>query len=314
MEEKTSPEKNRELNNAPKKKKNVILIVLIIVLAVLAIVLGVLLKLETGKTGDLRNELNKSNSEKLEITNELNELYLEYEELKTNNDSINAQLELDQERIQELLDELKRVKYSNSVKIAEFKDQVTSLKKSHTRLQSTIDSLNVVNRQLTRENLLVKDENLRYQGEIEEMTEKQEVLEKKVQLASTLDALNIDVTGYKENGNETRRYNKVKKLETCFNLSENNVAEPGTRTIYIRIARPDDYILISDTANLFEYEGKKIAYTSKKEAEYEGKEKRVCIDYQVKEPQIEGKYIVEIFCEGQKIGTAVHFMKKWTLF
>ena len=74
------------------------------------------------------------------------------------------------------------------------------------------------------------------------------------EIASILNAKNIVVIALRnDKGRETVRYDKTIRLRTCFTLRENPILEPGPKTIYLRISRPDDVIL-SAGVNYFDFE------------------------------------------------------------
>ena len=115
--------------------------------------------------------LNKSNEEnkqmlelaemdKREMENEYADFARQYNEMKTqvNNDSLMAQLEHEQQRTQELLEELRRTKNNDAAEITRLKKELATMRQVLKSFVAEIDSLNRLNTQLMGEN-----ENLRQQ-------------------------------------------------------------------------------------------------------------------------------------------------------
>ncbi|MDR1683410.1 MAG: hypothetical protein LBS25_08525, partial [Candidatus Symbiothrix sp.] len=92
------------------------------------------------------------------------------------------------------------------------------------------------------------------------------------------------------------------KIEICFTINKNITAEAGEKTIYIRIQKPDDDVLIKNSNNVFTYENKKIPYSEKRTIEYTGEETQMSIYWQIEEFLQAGAYRVDIFADGNRIG------------
>ena len=61
--------------------------------------------------------------------------------------------------------------------------------------------------------------------------------------------------------------------------------------------------MLNTDGKTFEFEGKELIYSAKKEIEYNGEDTPVCIYYKVTEPLETGSYSIAIFAEGNLIGT-----------
>ncbi|MGM9674447.1 MAG: hypothetical protein ACI3X9_03150, partial [Bacteroidaceae bacterium] len=92
--------------------------------------------------------------DKREMQNEYEQFAMQYNEMKTQikNDSLVAQLEKEQQRTEELLEELKRVKSSDAAEIMRLKKELATLRKVLKSFVQQIDSLNRENQMLAREN------------------------------------------------------------------------------------------------------------------------------------------------------------------
>ena len=92
--------------------------------------------------------------DKKEMENEYQQFANQYSEMKTqiSNDSIVAQLSAEQERTQQLLAELRRVKTTDAAEIARLKRELATVRKVLRSYVLEIDSLNRLNQNLTAEN------------------------------------------------------------------------------------------------------------------------------------------------------------------
>ena len=100
--------------------------------------------------------------DKKEMENEYQQFARQYSEMKTqiNNDSIVAQLTAEQERTQQLLEELRRTKSNDAREISRLKKELATVRAVLRSYVLEIDSLNRLNQDL-------KDENNRMRGQYE---------------------------------------------------------------------------------------------------------------------------------------------------
>ena len=290
-------------------KKNNIKAIVIIVLA-LAIVFLIIDKFnQKSKTEIIIEDLENTNTEKVKISTELQELVVQYDDLKTNNDTLNAQLAKEQEKIKEVLKKLKYVSASNSTKVKEYKKELGTLRKIMRNYIVQIDSLYTQNKELITENKKVKNQYENAVIENEDLSYERDSLAGTVAIASTLKAMNMRAIGLNIRDKETDRISKLDKIKVCFTLDENNIADTGDKWVFIRIAKPDKYVITESDYNLFDFEGKQIAYTSKRLVKYTGKRVDMCIYWKKNEELKSGLYYVDIFTGSKKIGTLAFNLK-----
>lgn len=173
-----------------------------------------------------------------------------------------------------------------------------------------IDSLYQVNRELREENERIRESYLaERQKNIGLMQEKRE-LATKVSEAAVLKAYNIRSTGLRYRGareEETDRARRTDAVRICFTIGENPLITPGTKEIYLRIARPDKVILIYDTTDQYSflYKGNRLQYSIKQTINYDGKAQDLCVTWKKRnldEETMAGKYFVSVFSEDHLIG------------
>jgi len=283
------------------KKKIIYTLVGIAILAVL------------GAMAYLIYSLNKSNEEnkqmlelaemdKREMENEYESFARQYNEMKTqiNNDSLMAQLEKEQQRTQELLEELRRTKSNDAAEIARLKKELATMRQVLKSFVAEIDSLNRLNTQLSNENEDLRQQQVVQQQQISNLSSEKETLTDKVEIASQLDATAVRISALNKRQKAAKKIADVKTFQVSFNIARNVTASAGARTIYVRIVKPT-----GDAVNgggTFPYENRNLEYSMRKDIEYTGEETPVTVYWNVTEMLVAGQYRVQIFADGKNIG------------
>lgn len=288
--------------------KNKSLIIVIVVLAVIIAGVSYFAFRQTQKNKEM-TELFAI--EKQEMENEYSNFATQYDELQIqiNNDSLREKLESEKLKTQRLLEELRQVKTSDAAEIMRLKKELKTVRAVLRTYVIQIDSLNRLNAALKQENEEVKNKYSAATAQITNLSQEKETLNQKVSLAAQLDATNITVQTLNKRGRSTSRVKKVEKIAISFTIVKNITAETGNKTIYVRIAKPDNSILTKSNTDRFKYEDKEIGYSIKKYIEYTGEEQTVNVYWNVEEFLSAGTYHVYIFADGNMIGQGSFSMK-----
>lgn len=286
-------------------KKNIIVIAL-------GVVLLVFITLFILQRRDHITIVAELNNEKDSIRVELQELVVNYDSLKTDNDNLNNSLLITQTEIKNLLVEVDQVKKTSYTEIMKYRDQVTTLRNIMKDLYTQIDSLNERNKILYAENQEVKLMYSEEKSRSEQLEKEKKTLEQTVKRAQMLEALDLRGTGLNPRDKETMKVARTQKLMISFTLSKNLTAKRGAKNIYIRIMRPDQLLLINSDKDTFKFEDLNIPYTAMREVNYEGMELPINIywDNTGKEPLLPGTYTVDVFADGYNIGTQTFVMRQ----
>ena len=249
--------------------------------------------------------------EKEEMENEYTTFATQYDELQVqiNNDSLRQKLESEKLKTQRLLEELRQVKTSNAAEIMRLKKELKTVRAVLRSYVMQIDSLNRINEALTTENKEVKKKYSEATRQINTLAQEKKNLNEKVSLAAQLDATNIIVEPKNKRGKVINKVKNVKKIAVSFTIVKNITAKTGERTLYIRIAKPDNEVLSKNTSDTFPYENRQLAYSIKKYIEYTGEEQDVTVYWDVEEYLPAGTYNVYIFADGTMIGQQSFSMK-----
>ena len=242
--------------------------------------------------------------EKEEMENEYTTFATQYDELQVqiNNDSLRLQLETEKLKTQRLLEELRQVKTSNAAEIMRLKKELKTVRAVLRSYVVQIDSLNRINEALTTENKEVKKKYTEATRQINTLAEEKKNLNKKVTLAAQLDATNISIEAKNKRGKVVDKVKNIKKFAISFTLVKNITAKTGERTLYVRIAKPDNEVLCKNESDTFPYENRQLTYSIKKYIEYTGEEQTVTVYWDVEEYLPAGTYNVYIFADGTMIG------------
>ena len=280
----------------------------------LILILGAFIYFQFSKISEAENQLVELTQvmefEKQQSIEEYEKLAMEYEEfyIETSNDSLLKLFDEEKQKVQQLLQELKTVKATNARRIKELQKELGTVRGVLKSYIYKVDSLNTVNDNLKKENVKVKKQIQEANEVARLLEEKTNELDAKINLASILEADEISIKTLNKKGKITRSLKKITNIEICFQVLRNITAERGYKTIYIRIADANGEVL-TVSGNTFEFEGKELVYSAKKEIEYNGENTPVCMYYKIIDPLQTGSYSIAIFADGNLIGTTGFVLK-----
>ncbi|HZK64325.1 MAG TPA: hypothetical protein VFC34_09275 [Puia sp.] len=188
-------------------------------------------------------------------------------------------------------------------------------------LQKQVADLTTTNTQLTADKTQLSADKEKLTSDLQTTTTAKEDLEKKVDIASTLNASNIAVTPVhdRKNGKEkvTTTAKRVDKLIISFDVN-NRIAQNGQTDVYVCITGPDGKPISVPALGSGTFasrdEGDKI-FTAKVPVDIEaGKTKSVQFAWKQNSEFQKGNYKIEIYHNGFKIGEGVRELKKGGLF
>jgi hypothetical protein len=244
--------------------------------------------------------------EKDSLATELRHMVYAYDTLKTNNDSLNAGLEKEKNKIIQLLS----INASNVQLIKKYKSEIKTMRDIMKSYIVQIDSLNSRNKILVAENSEIKQQMTKVRSSNTELSKVKEELSSKVEIASVIQAKDITAVSLNKKRKETTRINLLDKLRICFTLRENPLAKPGPKEVYMRVIRPDSLVITNSADNLFEYKGNKIIYSANREVDYMNQDIEMCIFLDNTGDFIIGNYSVELYLDDNIIGRTTFMLSK----
>ena len=274
-------EQHQQIKDSNPKNSNLWLYIVLAVLALGIIGLSIWLISIKGEMKDMQAE---KEVEKWRLERELDSIVIEHVKIKDAYGEVSDSLAGMDSIFLSQADEIKT--------LLNYKWDYYKVRKKLTRLQEVaqgyvikMDSIVVVNQVLTEENLVMKEEIKIGKRIVRDLEREKGDLEVIVDGASVLQLYNLRaVTAHvKGSGKETPsdKIKRVKRVNTCFTVSENSIIEPGKRTIYLRIAQPDKEILIKGRGEkyTFEHNGEALQYSASKEINYQNEAFDLCLQY-----------------------------------
>lgn len=258
--------------------------------------------------------------DKQEMEGEYRQFADQYSEMKTriNNDSIIAQLTREQERTEQLLQELKKTKTTDAAEITRLKKELASVRAVLRSYVLEIDSLNRLNQALQDENSQMRTELEESNQQNQALTNDNASLSQKVAIAAQLNAVNIDIMMIVKAALSSKTKERTKhphkiggstnEMKVRFVLSRNVTASNGMRKIYVRILTPTGSVL--NVSGQCPFEDKEVAYTAVKAIEYTGEETPMELFVAKKETLIPGDYRVQVIADGHEIGARTIELEK----
>ena len=249
--------------------------------------------------------------DKQDLEDEYEAISLQYEGFKfsVQNDSLLYKLQNEQTKVLRLQEELRMTQASDKAEIKRLSDELATLRKILRSYIHQIDSLNTLNQELRAENAQITNQYNRTSRTLQQVSQEREKLSEKVSLAAQLVATNINAKAVNDRGREQSRLSRSTQFVVSFTVTRNITAEPGERTIYIRIMTPDGNVLSKSSDNRFTYENSDIIYSMRRVVEYGGEEIPVTMYWDIEEFLMPGTYKADIFADGHHIGSSSFAME-----
>ncbi len=273
--------------------------IIIAVLAVVIVGMVVFLIMNNSKSEGEKQTLV---AEKQVIQNQLEDLQYTYAALKTDNDTLSVQLQEEQERIEVLLEKIKKTEISNRSQLKKYEDELGTLRAIMRSYVTQIDSLNNLNQQLMTENRQIREESQQTQRRADELAQKTTALSGQVEKGAVLKARDVIAVGLNGKGKENARAKNVEKIRVCFTLIENSLTEKGPRNVYLRVKGPDGIVLASSEDNLFAFGDSQLVYSAVREVDYQGDDIEMCIFADTPSTQ-KGTYELTLYSGGALVGS-----------
>ena len=286
--------------------------IIVIVLAVVIAALAVLFLTQRSQMNELVEQMA---IEKEELQEEYEDLAIQfdgYQRMDIHNDSLQDLLSREQQRVQDLLEELRQTKASNARRIAELKKELATVRMVMQDYVRQVDSLNATNKRLTVENQKVRAENQQVRTRNEELTQANTVLTETVSRASMLEVTSCTPVTLNKNDKKTRMSSHIRKLQFDYVLAKNITCTPGWKELYARVMDPQGNLLGESEDKLFSFENQEIAYTLVQQLEYTGEAYNgTCYCPLGENEGIQsGFYTIDFFCDGNLIGSFPFQIKK----
>jgi hypothetical protein len=271
-----------------------------------------------------QQQIAKVSDEKGELQKNFDATLVRLDSITGNNNELQSKLSSRTGEISKLKVEIRTILNKRNATAAELqraKDLIGELNTKLSNLEEEVAKLTQENQTLNTEKTVLTHEKEQLTTDLQTTSTAKQELEKKVDVASTLNASNIAITPINErkNGKEkvTSTAKRVDKLLISFDV-DNRIAQSGQTDVFVCITSPDGKAvsvpaLGSGTFTTRE-EGDKV-YTAKLPVDIEaGKRKPVQFPWKQNSDFQRGAYKIEIYHNGFKIGEGTKELKKGGLF
>lgn len=290
------------------QKNNTALKILTGILAVALIALGIYTVKFYNEEKENKEILQR---EKTVIEDELNDLIIKYDEAIATNEVMDQNLVEARQRISVLLDSVKDAE-ANLVLISRYRREIGALRSEKDRLFRVVDSLSNQNRLLATtidSTNMVLEERSRLSDSLQQRNQN---LSTKVDRAAQLKVTSLRGEGVivRNSGRlvENDRTRRIDQIRTCFTITENSLAEPGEKNMYVQVYNPENELVGDQIA--VQHDGGVMVYSASSRIFYENEELDVCILSNTdKDMLVAGDYKVYVYAGPQLIGTSTFSLR-----
>ena len=305
MDEFGTKKKGFSLGETDKERRNNLIIL------ILSVLLIALISVFVSQHNENKKILAALNMEKASIQSELSTMMTNYDSIHTNNESLQSELSGAQTKVKDLLDEVEQVKKVSYDQIAQYRLEVTTMRNIMKNYIIQVDSLNRRNEMLMAENVQVKENFAQSESKNQQLEKEKQHLQEKIKEAELLEATELTAVGINARGKDAESARRAEQIKVSFVLSKNLTAPRGNKVIYVRIQKPNQVLLQQSPNDLFQFEDLKIPFSASREVTYEGNALPVNIFWDNKGQEfLPGEYTVDVFADGNNIGTAKFLMKR----
>jgi hypothetical protein len=277
--------------------------------AVAAILLGVLIYVLVQKN-TMKQDISGLTIDKTTLTQQMTQLQNDYANLSSTNDTINTQLQVEREKVAQLIQKVNSTKSTDQAKLMKYERELGTLRSIMRGYIRQIDSLNTLNVSLKKETAAAKQEAQESNTKYNDLKTTTDELGKQVEKGSVVKGRGLTIVGLNGNGKETNRSSRVQKLKSCLNLVENSIAKTGPMTVYIRVKGPDGILMTNGGQQVFTAGGEQMIYSASREVDYEGAEIEVCIYFDPAGAKFtKGVYTIDAYTNRGLLGTAQIYLK-----
>jgi len=271
-----------------------------------------------------QTQIAKVTDEKGQLQKNFDDALVRLDSLTGSNNKMQGTLNERQTEIGKLKNQIRGILKKEKLTEAEKKkadDLIKELNDKISNLEQEVARLTTENQQLTADKTQLTQEKEKLTTDLQTTTTAKQDLEKKVDIASTLNASNISITPIhdKKNGKEkvTTSAKRVDKLVIAFDVN-NRIAQTGQTDVYVCITGPDGKPISVPALGSGTFtsrdEGDKV-YTAKVPVDIEaGKTKSVQFAWKQNTDFQKGDYKIEIYHNGFKIGEGTRTLKKGGIF
>jgi myosin heavy subunit len=315
-----------DVNGTPRNKdhKNLIIWLLAFGLVATIVYLVVIQNNSSQAIEQTHTQIAKLNDGKIQIQKSFDESLVRLDSMSGLSNGMRVKLRGQTEQIAQKKAEIRRIlnnRNATAAELAKAKELISQLNDKIGSMEQDVARLTTDNQSLTQDKVQLTQDNTSLTSDLQTTTAVKQDLEKKVDIASTLNASNIAIVpiDVKTNGKEkiTNTAKHVNKLLISFDVT-NRIAQSGLTNVYVCITGPDGKNMVVPAAGQSTFttreEGDK-SYTAKVPVDFEmTQKKKVEFAFTPSGKFQQGSYTIQIYQNGFKIGEGTSELKKGGLF
>ena len=194
------------------KKLKIIIGVLSAVILVLA---GVLIAQLSKKT-EIKETVQVLTVDKENLTDQLTQLQQDYANLSSTNDTINTQLQIEREKVAELIEKVRKTEASNSAQLRKYEKELGTLRSIMKSYIKQIDSLNQMNIALKEEVTEAKKQVQETEAKNEAQAKKIEEQSKKITEGSAIKGRGLSIVALNSRGKVMDRSSRAEQFRVSL--------------------------------------------------------------------------------------------------
>ena len=242
--------------------------------------------------------------EKNILRDELDDIIDEHDDLLDEYGDLNDQLQGKDSVIQQQILEVKNL-IRTEEDLKEARRKIETLKTISKKYLANIDSLLILNAQLSEEKDSVINVNKNINWKNFKLNQQNEELTEAVNKGSVLsiEDIQVETIKYKSTGKEvlTKQAKKTQKIRVCFNIEENPIAKSEVKQAYLQLIDPKGNVLSGKEIKI-DLNGEEVFCTAVSEFYYKNIQLAHCLEWERIQILEQGDYIVNIIIESNISG------------
>jgi len=314
MEEKNIPQQDSKTQEQKKSSNKGPIIFLAILAILLALLTGFSIKnlFETRSFAEVTlEEKNKALSIIDELKGQLNNLEADYDKLSEENEHLEGRIRTERAQIQRLRAELRSETVAPE-DAGKFKEKIKELEdrlEEYRRLANVCES---DKQSIIREKSEIETNLSKVKSNLSKVEEEKVKMGRRIDKGSHLSVCELNIECIREGlfgDREVDRARRTDRMEICFTINENHVAEPGERDIYIRIIDPRNRVLSRSGTNTIEVNGREVEYSTKRTVNFRNERIHLCEVWKQTDQFTGGAYNITIYAEGREIAHKMYTLE-----
>jgi myosin heavy subunit len=315
-----------EIDSTPKRKDSRNLIIGLMAVGLVASLVYVAVN-ENNSSQDIaqtHTQIAKISDAKSQIQKSFDESLVRLDSMSGISSGMKVKLRGETAEIAQKKAEIRRIlnkRNATAAELAKANELISQLNDKIGNMEQDVARLTSDNQSLTQDKAQLTQDNTSLTSDLQTTTVAKQDLEKKVDIASTLNATDIAITpvDVRSNGKEkiTSTAKHVNKLLISFQVT-NRIAQSGMTDVYVCITGPDGKTMLAPASGSATFttreEGDK-SFTAKVPVDFQMTQKKtVEFAFTPADKFQQGSYTIQIYQNGFKIGEGTRELKKGGLF